>query len=290
MYGYVVPIKEKLKNEDFCLYRAFYCGICKGTGKYYGQLPRFTTNYDIVFLSVLLHDYTSQEVIFENSGCVCNPFKKKTTVLSNELFDKLIATNIIMSFYKASDDVLDRGGLKKKFVRGILSSSYKKAKANLPQIDKIVKIQYDRLNQMERENVSGVDRVADCFATMLMQIADELLDKKATEPLSKLCYNVGKFVYIADALDDIDEDFKKKNYNPLLTVFGNYENRVQFLTDNNAQLQFLLATTINRAIECFNKMCFTGASDLLMNIVHLGLRGKAEEIFKSSRKLDKPKI
>jgi len=62
MYGYVVPVKAELGQADFCLYRAFYCGICKSIGKQYGQMPRFTTSYDITFLSVLLHDVTKQRV------------------------------------------------------------------------------------------------------------------------------------------------------------------------------------------------------------------------------------
>ena len=107
MYGYVTPIKEQMNTADFMLYRAYYCGICKATGKMFGLLPRFTTNYDIVFLSLLLHDFTVTDVKFESKGCVCNPFKKKTTVCRNELLDKIVNTNIIMSYYKTRDGVLD---------------------------------------------------------------------------------------------------------------------------------------------------------------------------------------
>ena len=74
MFGYVVPVKDELSQADFGLYRAFYCGICKSIGKQFGQLPRFTTSYDMVFLSVLLHDHTKQEVTFANQGCISNRF------------------------------------------------------------------------------------------------------------------------------------------------------------------------------------------------------------------------
>ena len=33
MFGYVTPVKEELRQQDFLLYRAFYCGICVETGK-----------------------------------------------------------------------------------------------------------------------------------------------------------------------------------------------------------------------------------------------------------------
>ncbi len=288
MYGYVVPIKNELGQGDFGLYRAFYCGICKSTGKMFGQMPRFTTNYDMVFLSVLLHDYTKQEVRFSNEGCILSP-RKKTIVLGNCLFDKIVAANIILSYNKALDDVTDGGGVKKRAALRMLKKHYKSAAAMLPEIDAIVTEQYAKLREYEKQNFSGVDRVADCFADMLGRIG-AFLAQTQEENFVKLLYNVGKFVYLADAVDDLDDDFKKKRYNPLIARFGNYTSRKQFISDNRAELTFMLASAVNRAIECFNGMVFTGASDLLKNILYKGLRSKCDELLSSEKKLPAPKI
>lgn len=288
MYGYVVPVKAELNQADYCLYRAFYCGICMSTGKTFGQWPRFTTNYDMVFLSVLLHDYSKCDVSFKNCGCICNP-KKKTVVCQNELFDKIVAVNILLSYCKADDDVIDGGGLKKRMIRRMLKKHYRKAKAILPEADEIIRGEYARLRAYEQANTDGVDRVADCFGSMMERLG-VCLTGATDEKLKKLLYNVGKFVYIADALDDVTEDYKHKRYNPLLTTFGNFKNRKQFIEDNKTELTFLLASTVNRAIECFNGLTFTGASDLLKNIVHKGLRTKCDELLGSTKKLPAPKI
>ena len=288
MYGYVVPVKPELGQADFCLYRAFYCGICKATGACYGQWPRFTTNYDMTFLSVLLHDYTGQEVAFSNERCICN-WKKKTIVRRNELLDKIVAANIILAYNKADDDVIDGGGLKKKWARRMLRKQYRKAAGLLPEADVAVTEQYARLRAYEKENASSVDRVADCFATLLQRVGTAIVPQ-ADENLGKLLYNVGKFVYLADALDDIGEDAKHKRYNPLLAAMGAYTNRKQFIEDNKKELTFLFATCVNRAIECFNKLTFPGAYDLLQNIVYKGLRDKCEQLLGSQKKLPKPRI
>lgn len=288
MYGYVVPVKAELGQADFCLYRAFYCGICKCTGKQYGQWPRFTTNYDMVFLSVLLHDYTHSEVAFANERCICNP-RKKTVVLSNALLDKIVAVNILLAYHKADDDVIDGGGVKKKAVRRLLKKHYKRAAAVLPAAEQAIAEQYAKLRALEKENAAGIDRVADCFAALLERLGVMLIGN-ADPHVAKLLYNVGKFVYIADALDDVDEDYKKKRYNPLLATYGNYTNRKKFIEDNKSDLTFLLASTVNRAIECFNRLTFTGASDLLTNIVYKGLRAKCDELLCSDKKLPPPKI
>lgn len=288
MYGYVVPVKAELNQADFSLYRAFYCGICMSTSKMFGQWPRFTTNYDMVFLSVLLHDYEQCDVEFKNCGCICNP-KKKTVVCRNALFDKLVAVNILLSYCKANDDVLDGGGPKKRLARRMLKKHYKKAAALLPEADEIIRSEYERLRAFEQANTAGLDRVADCFGSMMERLG-VCLTGTADEKLKKLLYNVGKFVYLADALDDIGEDHKHKRYNPLLAAYGGYKSRTQFIEDNREALTFLLAGTVNRAIECFNGLTFTGASDLLRNIVHKGLRSKCEELLASKKKLPPPKI
>ena len=290
MYGYVTPIKEQMNKADFLLYRAFYCGICKATGKLFGQLPRFTTNYDIVFLSVLLHDFTAEDVRFESKGCVCNPFKKKTTVCRNSLLDKIVCTNVIMAYYKSLDGVIDKEGFKARVAKSMLSRPYKKARRVLPQIDEIVRVEYERLHSFEQQSTAGLDRIADCFATMLEKIAAQLLGAKADDNILKLCYNVGKFVYLADALDDIDEDYKNKRYNPFLANFGAYEGRKEFIEKNKQELTFILSVTVNRAIECFNKITFTQSSDLLRNVLYKGLRGKVDELFSSTKKLPKPRL
>lgn len=288
MYGYVVPEKAELGQADFCLYRAFYCGICMATKRMFGQFPRFTTNYDMVFLSILLHDYNKQEVEFQNRRCICNP-KRKTVVCGNALFDKLVAANILLAYHKAEDDVIDGGGIKKRAVRKMLRKHYRKAAQTLPEAEAIVTHWYGELRAYEQAGEKSVDRVSHCFASLLRELG--LLLSGADDPtLGTLLYNVGKFVYLADALDDVDEDHKKKRYNPLLAALGNFTSRKQFIADNRDSLTFMLASTVNRAIACFNALTFTGASDLLRNVVYKGLRGKCEQLLGSDKKLPLPKI
>ena len=307
MFGYVVPIKTELACSDFHLYRSFYCGICKVTGRYYGQLPRFFTNYDMTFLAVLLHDYAEIEYTFENKGCVLNPFKKKVSVCSNPLFDKIATANIILSYYKAEDGCIDREGAKMRVARRMLKSAYKKASAVLPGVDRACKMWYDSLRALERESCKSPDRAADCFACMLRDVAEQITrdtnsnDHAETYPapqalrnenLAALCYSVGKFVYLADAVDDIDEDYAKKRYNPFLAAYGSFTSRAEFLENNREPLTFILAAAVNRAIESFNRLKdgFGDGEPLLQNIIYKGLRAKCEELLSSTKKLKPPRL
>lgn len=290
MYGYVVPYKPQLKMQDFVLYRSFYCGICKATGRLYGQTPRFTTNYDVTFLSVLMHDCNTQEVRFSEERCVCNPFKKKPVIGRNPLLDSLAAANLIMAYYKAVDGVIDKDGLSKRAAKIALKRSYKKAAKACPEADEIVRTSYEALRAVERDNTAGVDRAAHPFAEMLRRLAVWLLDDKADVNKSGLCYNIGKFVYLADALDDIGDDAKKKRYNPFIATYGFGGDRAAFIAEHRAELEFVFGSTVNRAIECFNNCRFTQSYDLMQNIVYLGLREKVKELLNSTEKLRYPKI
>ena len=54
MFGYVLPRKDKLSEEDFARYRAAYCGLCRSLKRNYGFHARFLVNYDMTFLYFLL--------------------------------------------------------------------------------------------------------------------------------------------------------------------------------------------------------------------------------------------
>ena len=135
-----------------------------------------------------------------------------------------------------------------------------------------------------------MDVIADCFASLLKRLFALMLGDKATDAACSLAYNIGKFVYVADALDDIDEDFASGNYNPFLAAFGNYTDRVKFINDNRAELEFIFNSTVNRAIAAFNDMKFTQSYSLLENIIYYGLRDEVERLFASTKKLPRPKV
>lgn len=289
MYGYVLPHKPELKMQDFVLYRSFYCGLCKSTGKQFGQMPRFATNYDMTFFSVFVHDMNVQEVSFNEEVCICNPFKKKLIVKSNALLDKIAAVNIIMLYYKADDAVKDRQGASARLVRSTLKRPYKKAVKLVSEADEIVKKRYAELDILEKAGETSIDKAAEPFSLMMKELCGLLVGEDEGLKTS-LCYNLGKFVYLVDALDDIDEDSKKKNYNPFLASIGGYKNRRQFIDDNRADIEFILHSATNRVIECFNGIDFTQSYDLLKNIVHAGLRQKLTELLESEKKLKNPRI
>ena len=289
MYGYVVPQKSTMSASDFVLYRSFYCGMCCETGRAYGQLPRFTTNYDFAFLSALLHDYGQANVVIEERPCVLNP-KKKAILQSNELLKRLAAANIILCYSKADDGVVDGDGLKYRALRRLLKKPCKKAQAICPEVWERVKRSVKEQTSVEKNNIASIDRAADPFASLMRDLPELILGVQTDDNPKSLCYNVGKFVYLADALDDIADDRKRKRYNPFLAAIGDFTTRAQFIEANREQLEYIFNAVCGRAEDCFSRMRFTQSYSLLRNIVFGGMRAKVQELLNSTKKLKPPRI
>lgn len=289
MYGYIVPHKATLRASDFVLYRSFYCGMCCETGRLYGQLPRFTTNYDFAFLSALLHDYAQADIVIEEHGCVLNP-KKKAILQSNKLLGRLAAVNILLCYQKANDGVIDGDGLKYRAVRKMLKKPARAAKEVCPETWAAIERSYKAQRDVEKNGIVGVDRAADPFASLMRDLPEIVLGEKTDDSLKGLCYNIGKFVYLADALDDISDDFKSKRYNPFLATYGNFSGRKQFIDEHRADLEYCFGGICNRVLQCFNGLRLTQSRSLLENIVSDGMRAKTDELLSSAKKLKNPRI
>ena len=66
----------------------------------------------------------------------------------------------------------------------------------------------------------SIDRAADTFAVLLESAAHEVDDPVRRRILGQLLYHLGRWVYLIDAADDLMEDTKEGNYNPLLLRFS----------------------------------------------------------------------
>lgn len=278
MFGYVVPDKMNMFMKDFYAYKAYYCGLCKSIGKKCGQCMRFTTNYDVTFLNIFLHAVMGIVPEYSNETCILSPFKKKSIVKNDSLTEKVVDVNTLLTHYKLVDDKTDDKNLAKAFAdRTIVRRRYKMAKANLQEIDKFYDEAYARLRELENSSCESVDRLADPFAQMLRYTVRYLSGDKYTEELGELFYCLGRWVYFMDAIDDVDDDFKDKSFNPFLVGYD-YIDRQTFLNDNKDLLEMLLQGAYNRMSECYKSIKIDTNEGIITNILWYGISMRTKEI------------
>lgn len=270
MFGYVAIDKPNILIKDYQTYRSYYCGLCKAIGEQNGHAMRFTLNYDIVLLALLGHNYENTDPEFVEGRCIVHPLGKKISyVKSNSILAKIANINTILGYYKILDDVIDEN--KHRILKNALHSKYKKAKSRIPTFDERIKAGYERLRTLEK-NKSEFIVLADCFGSMLMSTADALTDK-ADNNLRELLFNLGKWIYIIDAFDDIKKD-KGKSFNPFLINIKEFDDKIYDELELIARP--VLYQTIEAIINVYNKMDIKISEGTLSNIIYLGLKARTE--------------
>ncbi len=280
MFGYISPDKPYLYMKDDVLYKALYCGICKSLKSKTGQISRFTLSYDMAFMSALAHNIMGIDVEIEKKRCIAHAIKKRPIAKPDKISLKLASLNVILTYYKLKDDVLDekKGGFKSSIFR----NAYKKAKKEYPEIDCIVKNCYERLLKLERENIDSIDIVSDCFAEMLQEISKILFEDKSTENTQNLTYAIGKWIYLIDALDDYDKDVKKQNFNVFYNSFK-CKDYSTLINNFEKDIIFIFSTIFIQISENYSKIPMQYNTDLINNILTRGIPTKTKQILNKGK-------
>ena len=280
MFGYVTPDEPYLYKKDDVLYKAVYCGTCKCLGKSCGQRARLTLTYDITFLSVFLHNALGQDVKLKKQRCITHCVKARQMVLKDEIGMLCADVNVILAYHKVLDDIIDKnkGKIKKIF----LKKAYKKAKKHHAEIDNIVKEEYYALRKLEKDNCNSLDIICDPFENMLKRISVYCLKNKSTVHTENLFYQLGKWIYLIDAMDDMEKDIKNKNYNPLNAIYQNKKLQ-QIVTEKN-DLTFTLNTIFSSIKNELNQIEFYFNSDLIENILLKGISSATRKVINKERK------
>lgn len=279
MFGYVIPDKMNMFVKDYYNYKAYYCGLCKRIGKDCSQLMRISTNYDMVFFDMFCHAVLDIKPNYKNEPCILSP-KKKSIVKGDELTDKIVDINTLLIYYKLLDDKLDsnKPSIAKSMARGlVVSSQYKKAKKNFPELDKLFDYEYARLRKMESEGTASIDMLADPFAYMLSNAVKIVLGDKSSKDIEDMFYYLGKWVYIIDAVDDTEKDFKNNEFNPFFVGY-NYQNKDKFFEERGKELEFLLKSSYNSVRNAYKNIELKFNEGAITNILWYGILMRTEDI------------
>ena len=276
MFGYIVTDKPNMLIKDHAEYRAYYCGLCKTLGTRYNQLMRFLINYDITFLALIAHNYLKVKPNIKCGRCVAKPVGEKFPIVqNNEILEKIADVNIILGYFKALDDCLDsNGSTKYKVAYGALKGRFKVAKNRMNILAEEVKICYEELRELEKNKEPSVDKLAHPFAKMLQKVSIAIMPN-SDENLLKLCYNLGRWIYLVDAYNDLEDDYKMGAFNPFIPD-GTLNDKKRAEIKESAT--FALKTAINEIRTCYDNMDITISEGALSNVVYLGLKTKTYEV------------
>lgn len=283
MFGYVRPYRPELKCKDFDLYKATYCGLCRCLRRRYGPVAPMLLNFDFTFLALLL--WEPEESFTPCRGrCHGNPLREMPMCPDSPALELAADESVVLSWWKLRDSVRDDGffgGLPARILSALLGPAYRKAARRRPEFDRGVRSCLEELTALERENCSSLDRAADAFARLLRGAAPHAGERGRV--LEQLLYHLGRWIYLADARDDLEEDKLSGRYNPVAARYGpgGDDGALRLTMDNSLEL-------MGAALQLGEFGC---RKPLLENIVYLGLPAVEKAVFDGSwNEIKKQKI
>ncbi len=284
MFGYIRPVKGELYVKDSEFYSSVYCGLCRYGGKNISHLTRWLLNYDFVLLALLRMKLTDDKVCVKKKRCPYS-LKKKNCACADESYSFVCSAFGLLTYGKLLDDIKDEKGFKRFFKR-LVKPIFKHIGKKSDKFDGLKNIVNNGLAAtalVEEQGCDSVDRAADGFGNMMKEIASYGLTNEKKMIAEQCGYHIGRFIYIADAFDDLESDEKSGNYNPLLKKYGTAKKA----NESAEAIKETLWDSLN-AFSNFYALAVSqplnGIDRIIFNIVELGGRDAVKRIIERKNK------
>lgn len=259
---------------EYETYKAVYCGLCKILGKEYGFVSRMTLSYDFAFLGLMALALNDSPAVVEPQRCIAHPWRKTPCLKSSDGLAYTAAAAEILIYNKIRDDLDDRRFLAKLFpwfMLKLTKRAYKKAAGLYPDLAAYTAEQMSRQVKLEKDNCKSIDRASEPSSNILAEIAAGLSDKEEQKRiLRRFGYLLGRFVYIADAFDDVEKDFRTGGFNPL--VIGNPTINDLNLPEIQRRTGDSVNFTLGALADSYVQLEIKRFKPIIDNIVYLGLK------------------
>ncbi|MEG0979625.1 MAG: DUF5685 family protein [Oscillospiraceae bacterium] len=287
MFGYVRINKPELKIGDYDVYKGVYCSLCKELGHSFGLFSKFTLSYDFTFLAILKMSINDKCNKFKKSRCNFNPFKKcNCCEKENESVNFSANVAIIMLYYKVKDNIDDGGFFKRALmylILPIVALYHKKAKQNLPDINNIVSNAMEQQRKLEDDKCDSIDAAANPTSYALGEIfAYGETDEQQARVLKHFGYCIGRYVYIMDATDDLQDDLNEGQYNAL--ILSNGLSTGDDVNPSREKAYGIIDRTISEIINTYELLNLLRYHNIIENIVYEGLNLEKEKLIMSNKK------
>ncbi len=290
MFGYVRPFKPQMRFCEYDAYKSIYCGLCKVLGQEYGVMARMTLSYDGTFLAIVGAALSEGKAKVCAGRCTCNPLKKCSFYQGeDQSLSYAAAVNVLLSAARCRDGIRDNRG-PKKWIAGamllFLRGAERKAALREPETARIISEQMEAQHRLEEARCAIPDGAAEPTANMLAHFAVRFARNDGERRiLSVLGYQLGRWIYLADALDDLAADLKDGAYNPLAEKFR--------LTGASSPEAVQEAADYARQVLCADEARLSGAYELLNlhrlqpvlnNVIYEGLPTVRKQLPRTGRK------
>ena len=181
--------------------------------------------------------------------------------------------NLILAYYHLVDDWEDEHKASALIGSKALKRRVQKAIQKYPRQCRVIREELQNLSIYEKNGSTMIDEPAGCFGRLMAEIFIYREDHWA-EKLRCMGFYLGKYIYIMDAYDDLDNDLKEGSYNPLKNICRE--------PDYEERCRNMLCMMLGEASVAFEQLPLLVDIDILRNILYDG-------VWKRYRKLQEQK-
>ena len=286
MFGYVRPYKSEMLVREFEQYKAVYCELCRVLGREYGLLARLSLSYDLTFYALLSLCVNGAALSQHQGRCVVNPLKKCTFIRSEgEDYRRAAGFSLLLMRQKRLDDRADEGFWKRlgcRIVLGLTGRKARKAAGQYPELAALAEA-FTRGQALAEAEGQGPDGCAEPTAVLLREAFAGLscCDGGQRTALGEFGYFLGRWVYLMDAADDLEQDLRRGRFNPLAAKLGLESGRALTEADRDRAAAYCneaLNANVARMILPVNLLELGPFGPIVENVVKKGLPEVQREI------------
>jgi hypothetical protein len=228
MFGLMKAKKCGMSKDEKDFRRLNYCGTCKTIGSLYGQKSRFLLNHDTVFLAEILtamsgQDGSGWQRAYQSYNCLSLPKENLPQALQFAA-----TTNIILTEFKLADHLADEGKRVHKFAKRAFSKEFQIAEKYLKEwkfpLEKVRQILAKQTDLESTNSNKSLDFFAEPTAkTTALFFAEGVKligQKEFADSVYEIGFEFGKLIYLLDAFEDYEKDFRTNQFNAIRKSFG----------------------------------------------------------------------
>lgn len=274
VFGYIKPHIPELRVCEHELYRALYCGLCEAMGKRVTCSSRLTLSYDFVFFALIRAAVSDEKLELESHRCIVHPTKKRPVALMTPAIEYTARAAGLLIYHKLKDDIADGRGIRRMGARLLLpeASRIRKKALRSPLPEEAVKVSLADLAELERNGCASCDLPAETSGVMLAELLSYGFEGAKARIAYEAGLHTGRFVYMADACDDLRDDEKNGSYNPILKLYPG-ESAEEIIKNRGDDLRCAMTAELMRLeaavnlIECSD----AGIMNIIKNVIYLGM-------------------
>lgn len=271
MFGSIIADQSQLTQAQKDRYKGCYCGLCAALKSEHGIFGRLSLTYDMTFLVVLLSAMYEPEEARRMETCMVHPVRKHFSWESS--FTAYAADmNVALAYHNCLDDFRDDGSVVGFWESEFLTKQYHAVRERYPRQCAAIEQCLADLAAIEQTDAQTPDAAAACFGALMRALF--LTGGEFDLFLVPFGDALGRFLYLLDAVLDLEEDVKKGRYNPLKAL------RAAGYTEEDFRV--VLTTQLGAAADAFERLPLLQDADLLRNILYSGVWQRYNRAFRRS--------